>query len=291
MLGDIEVTFDLATVFEDFSGAVADDQFVEVAGTLDVDTVLALRIELEDEGFSDSGSISLEGIVTNFSGLNSFFVSGQEVNASAASVSFSPASLAASLGDDQHIEVEGEIIAGVLVATGVEQRQGDITIAGLVVGNVGDGTLDIEVVSGQPSISVSTDAQTQLEDEQLELSLTLADLAIDVDEVVIEGYLDDVGNVIAAQIKRRVLEKYELEGPVEVASGNALFGNVTILGVTMQTNDSTVFENASDADIGGDVFYGQNRVGELVKIVDKDEDQDMAKVQGDGIADEVELSN
>lgn len=286
MLGDVEVTFDGTTVFEDLPGIVADDQFVEVAGTLDANTVMASRIELEDEGFSEGDAISLEGIVSNFSGLNSFFVSGQEIDATAAI--FSPTSLAASLGNDQQIEVEGEIIAGVLIATEVEQRQGDITIAGLVVGNVGDGSLDIEVVSGQPPIPVSTDAQTQLEDEQFELQpFSLADLTVDVDEVVIEGYLDDAGNVIVAQLKRKVLENYELQGPVDAAGGNAGSGSVMILGVTMQTDGATGFEDANDDPFpnGGDDFFGQVSPGDLVKV----EDDALAGL--DGFADEVEFEN
>ncbi len=284
MLGNIKVTFDGTTVFEDLPGTVSDDQFVEVAGTLDLgpDPVMASRIELEAEGFSDSGAISLEGIVTEFSGLGSFRVSGQLVDATAAV--FSPASLAVTLENDQHIEVEGEIIAGVLVAVEVEQRQGDITIAGLVVGNVGDGTLGIEVVSGQP-ITVNTDAQTQLEDEQLERTLTLGDLTPNVDEVVIEGYLDDFGNVMAAQIKRKVLEKYQLQGPVDAASGSASSGSVTILGVTMQTDGITEFEDANDQAFpdGGDDFFSLVSPGDLVKVEDV--------VPVNGIADEVEFEN
>lgn len=287
LLGDIEVDFDLTTVFEDFSGAVLDGQFVEVAGTLVADTVMAARIEREDEGFSGTGSISLEGIVTNFSGLDSFRVRGQLVDASAAA--FSPASLEATLGDDQQIEVEGEIeiVDGVLVATAVEQRRGDVKIAGLVTGkDVAAGTLDIEVVSGQPTIPVSTDAQTQLEDEELELQpFTLANITIDIDEVIIEGYLDNAGNVLAAQIKRKMLQNYQLQGLVDAAGGNAGSGSVTILGVAMQTGAATVFEDADDQSFpnGGDDFFDQVRRGDLVKLEDA--------VPVNGIADEVEFEN
>jgi hypothetical protein len=285
MLGNVEVTFDLATVFEDPLSSVTDDRVVEVAGILVTSTsISAQRIELEDEGFSDSDAVSQEGIVTQFDDLGSFFVGGQEVNASVAA--FSPASLAVTLGVDQKIEVEGEIISGVLIATEVEQRQGDIVIAGLVTGiNVGAGTVLVEVVSGQPSISVSTDVQSQLEDEQLEQSFTLGELTADVDEVVIEGYLDDASNVVAAQIKRKVLENYELQGLVDAASGSSGSGSVTILGVTMQTEGETAFEDANDQPFpnGGDDFFSLVSPGDLVKIEDT--------VPVNGIADEVEFEN
>ena len=284
MLGKIGVTFTGTTVFEDLPGSVANGQLVEVTGTLLAPaSISARRIELEEDQLSYTGEISLEGIVTDFAGLNSFLVSGQRVDASGAA--FSPAGLSATLGNNQRIEVEGEIVAGVLVATEVGQRGGEIKIAGLVT-DVLAGVVFVEVVSGQPSIPVSTNAKTQLEDEEFKLQpFTLGNLTVDVDEVIIEGYLGNTGNIIAAQLKREVLEKYQLQGAVESASGNALAGSVTILGVTMQTDNSTEFEDGNNQSFpnGGDDFYSQVVPGDVVEIADE--------VPVNGIADEVEFAD
>jgi hypothetical protein len=285
MLGNIAVVFNGTTVFEDLPGSVVNGQIVEVAGLLVTPvSISAQRIELEEDNLSYSGEISLEGIVSAFAGLNSFLVSGQPVDASSAV--YNPASLAATLGDNQRIEVMGEIAGGVLVAKEVEQRGGDIKIAGRVTGkDVGAGIVDIEVVSGQPSIPVSTDAKSQLEDELSGLKpFTLSDLVIG-DEVIIEGYQGNAGNISVAQLKRKILEKYLLQGTVDAASGNALAGSVTILGVAMQTDSSTVFEDANDQPFpaGGDDFYSQVSAGDLVEVEDQ--------VPVDGIADEVEFAD
>lgn len=285
MLGTIEVTFDGATVFEDLPGTVADGQRVEVTGTLLApDSIGAQRIELEEDSLAYSGEISLEGIVTDFAGLDSFRVSGRLVDASGAT--FSPAGIAATLGNNQHIEVEGDVVAGVLVATGVELRAGEIKIAGQVTGtDVLTGVLLVEVVLGQPSIPASTVSKTQLEDEQSGLEpFTLADLA-NGDEVILEGYLDNAGNVVVSQLKRKPLQEYALQGPVQAASGNALAGSVTILGVTMPTDDFTRFEDSNDLLLpnGGDDFFSQVVAGDVVEIADD--------VPVNGIADAVEFTD
>lgn len=119
-LDDIVITFDNATEFEDFPGPVANGLFVEVEGTLVTATsILASRIELEDEGFGDDvDQISIEGLVTDFSDISSFKVAGQRVNASNAT--FEPASLEASIDNGDKVDVEGAIVDGILKAKEVE---------------------------------------------------------------------------------------------------------------------------------------------------------------------------
>lgn len=285
MLGSVTIRFDSSTVFQGLPGVVTNGQYVEVAGLLDSPvSIHATRIELEHAGFTYSGDVSLEGIVTDFVDAGDFRVSGQQIDASAAS--FVPAQLGAGLGNDRRVEVKGLLNAGVLMATQVEQRSGDVGAAGRVVStNTGAGTFMLEVVSSQPAITVSIDSRTQIEDELYHLSaFTLDDLNAG-DEVNIEGYLDSSGAVIARQLERRVLDKYQLKGPVDAAAGDAQTGSITILGVIMQTDNSTGFEDVNDQPFpnGGNDFFTRVLPGDLVKFEDE--------VPVDGIADEAEFEN
>jgi len=283
-LNGITVMFDGTTDLSGIPGGViADGQFVEVKGVLNTATsIFAQRIELEDEGFEDSDNkVSIEGLVTDFNGLNDFKVSGQPVDASGAD--FSPQSLADSLGDGDKVEVEGPISGEVLRAVEVEQRGGTIKIGGQVPSTyVQGGPLSLEVVVDQP-ITVITDTQTSMEDDELGVEpFSLADIVAD-DEIILEGYLDSEGNVVATQLQRKVLEKYELQGPVDAAGGDNLAGSVTILGVTILTDENTSFEAADESGLSGSEFYDQWEVGDLVEFEDDVPEGGVV----DGIADEV----
>ena len=279
-LDGVTVMFDGTTDLSEIPGGViADGQYVEVKGVLNAATaIFALRIELEDEGFEDSNNaVSIEGLVTDYNGPGDFKVSGQQVDASAAD--FSPQSLAASLGNGDKVEVEGLVTGGVLRAAEVEQRGGTIKIGAQVTGvDVFGATLSLEVVQGEPAITVLIDAQTQMEDDELDVkAFSLADIKVG-DELIIEGFVAS-GGAVATQLQRKVLEAYELQGPVAAAGGNDLAGSVTILGVTIATDEETGFEAANEDGLSGTVFYQQVVPGDLVEFQDD--------VPVNGVADEV----
>jgi hypothetical protein len=285
-IGSLHVTFDGNTVFEDLPGTVANGQYVEVNGMLQGPaTIHATRIEDESDGLGGfSGEASVEGLVTAFVDIGNFLLDGLPVDASNAI--YSPLALAGTLGNDQRIEVEGSIAGGVLMASRVEQRSGAVKLAGQVVTvDVAAGTFGVEIVSGQPSITVMLDTRSQLEDELLQVQpFTLADIAAG-DPVVMQGYLDSAGSVVAGEVKRRILDSYELAGPVVAAGGDASSGSVTIFGVTMATDNRTEFEDSNDQQFpgGGDGFFGVVQPGDIVELDDE--------FPADGIADKVELQD
>ena len=285
MLGAVTVTFSGATLFEDLPGTVTDGQFVEASGPLSGPAAVnAVRIELEDSSFTQTASISLEGVVAQFSGIGDFMVRDQLVNASTAT--FIPASLATTIGDDDRVEIDGTLSGGVLVATTVEDRGGSLKVGGQVISvDALNGVVDIEVITGQPVVTVNIDAKTLLEDDLgIAQPFTQANL-MPGDQVIVEG-TSGGGNVVdASSLKREVLDEYELQAYVQAASGNDAAGSVTLLGVTFATNSSTEFEDSNDQQYpnGGDDFYSLVRQGDLVEIEDY-------KVV-DGIANEVELKN
>jgi hypothetical protein len=286
-LGDVAITFDGITEFEDLPGdTVKNGQYVEVEGILDNATFIrASRIEREDEGFgNDVGEISLEGIVTDFKDLGSFRVAGQRVNASNAS--FEPASLRTSIADGAEVEVEGAIKDGILKAEEVEQRAGDARVSAIVVSkNSTAGTVTLELVSGQPNLTVTTDSQTQIEDKRDEKEpFGIRDIDAG-DYLNVEGFVDGNGNFVAAQIEREERESTELRGPADKPPtfGGNLAGTVSIFGIEIVTNISTKFEDENETPIDGDVFFGQVKDGDLIEFEDE--------LPVDGIADEVEFED
>ena len=286
LLDGITVMFDGSTDLSEVPGGVIDGgQFVEVTGTLETPTfITALRIELESEGFDDDEDrVSIQGLVTDFTGIGNFMVNGQPVDASAAD--FEPASLAASLGNNASVEVSGPIVGGVLQAIEVEQRGGEIKIiAPVTTFDAEAGWVNVSVVGGETDITVLTDSQTQFEDERDGLDdCSLASLSSLMlgEGLIVEGFINGGSNVLASSIKCDDLEKIELRGPLDAASGDDTSGTVTILGVTIATDVATKFEDGNDAPISGTSFFGTVSPGDPAEFQDK--------LPADGIADEVEI--
>jgi hypothetical protein len=267
-------------------GVIDNGDFVEVKGTLVTATsVTAARIELEDEGFGDDvDKISIEGIVTDFNGIDEFRVAGQRVNALGAA--FEPASLAATIDEGNKVEVEGPIVGGTLKAIEVEQRGGDVRISAIVVSrNVAAGTVTLEVVSGQPNITVTTDTQTQIEDSRDEVEpFGIADIAPG-DFLDIEAYVDGAGTLIATQVQRDDADDTELRGPADVppTGGTGFAGSVSVLGIIIATDAGTEFEDINDDSIAGAIFFTQVNDGDQVAYKDD--------LPVNGVADEVEFED
>ncbi|MDH5468953.1 MAG: DUF5666 domain-containing protein [Gammaproteobacteria bacterium] len=282
-LGPVTVVYDGITVFDKLPGTVSDGQFVEASGTLTGARMInAARIELEDDALIQAGPVSLEGIVTRFGSTADFMVGGQQVNASAAV--FVPVTLAATIDKDSRVEITGTVAGTVLTAAVVEDRGGAVKVGGRV--NSVDTqymTVDVEVVSGEPFVRININTRTQLEDELGgPQPFTLSSLR-QGDEVIIEGLSGAGNSVDAKQLKRKVLDKYELKAMTQSATGDNSSGAVTLLGVTFSTNGSTRFEDSNDQTFpnGGDDFYSLVRPGDILEV------EDHKPVNG--IADEVEL--
>ena len=285
-LNGITVTVDGSTDLSEVpDGVIKDDQFVEVKGTLETTTsITALRIELESEGFDDDEDrVSMQGLVTDFVDTGNFMVNGQPVDASTAD--FEPASLAASLDNNASVEVSGPIVGGVLQAAKVEQRGGEIKImAPVTTVDLMAGSVNVSVVGSEPDITVLTDSQTQFEDERDGLddcSLSSLTSLMLGEGLIVEGFISGGSNVLASSIKCDDLEKIELRGPLDAASGDDTSGTVTILGVTIATDVGTKFEDGNDVSISGTSFFGAVSAGDLAEIQDK--------LPADGTANEVEI--
>jgi hypothetical protein len=284
-LGSVTVNYDGGTDLTEVpGGVVSDGQFVEVKGTLEADdSITAIRIELEDEGLGDTGEnkVSIEGLVSDFSGIGSFKVAGQAVNATGAV--FVPTSLETGLADGMEVEVEGPIEGGVLQAIKVEARGGEIRIdASVQSTNVAAGSITLVLNPG--NLTVMVDSQTALRDDTgVEDLLALNEINAG-DFLEIEAYEDDAsGDLIATDIRRDDLDDDILQGPVDSCDGS----QVTILGLGYTLADgTTIYRDQNEAPLLNAIDFctAQAAGGFFVKVKDELADYD-------GVADEAELQD
>ncbi len=269
LLSGVTINYSNQTSIE-ISGATLENGLpVEVEGILqNPSLILADEIEEEDEDFENGDEISLQGVVADFVEITSnFTVGGQSVDASGAS--FSP--LNAVLENGINIEVEGNIVDGVLIAAEVELREGSVEIKAVVsdVSNIANNrfTLSFEPeLSG--SIEINADNQTSFEDEVTTNPISAISQLLPGDFVKIEG-LDTGTQIIANQVKRKNLDDIEVQGSVDsfVASTS-----ITILGITFSVDGATVIPSP------------QPVAGNIVKITGEND-------PADGIVDMIELSD
>ena len=290
--GDIQYIVDYSAVVLPL--LLAQDDFIEVKGTVAGTTITASEVERVDEGFDDNiDKASIQGVVTGFAtgGIGDFLVAGQKVDASGAG--FSPAALEASLADGMEVEVEGPVVNGVLQALEVEARGGDFKISAMVQSVAPDaggltGSITLDFVPG--SVVVRVDSQTLLRDDtEVVDPLTLADLVPMNDFLEVEAYLDDSGKLVATEVRRDDRQDDLLQGTIESCDGVTL----TIFGLGFGLDDTvTSYEDENEDPVGSAVeFCALANVGALVKIADEYNDEQLPVIFPDGIADEAELED
>jgi hypothetical protein len=272
----VMITTDGFTQIEVPNGVLAEGQYVEVEGIIQAAlSVYAEEIEFEEDGFGDEvDEVSLEGVIANYTSIADFEIDGQPIDASQASLE--PSNAAMLLDDGVTVEVEGDIVAGVLMADELEVEEGSAELRSFVgIVNTATGQFSV-LYSTAGSILVRTDSQTAFEDEAGSNPLanfTIFDLNT-TDYVKVEGR-EVNGEVVANTVKRTDTDdSLKLKGEVTAYTRGAT-GNVTILGVVYQLAPATDY----DPD---DNFA----VGDTVQIEDEDD-----SVAADGIADSVEVDN
>lgn len=285
--------FNLNALVVDYSGAqlddfpggqIADGQPVEAKGTtLDGNGALvATRIEYEGSVITgdEDDFAEIEGFITRFASAQDFDVAGVPVTTDSAT-RFEDGT-AADLGLNVKVEVEGLFDGdGRLLAREVDiKRGGDVEIAGTV--DSVDAAGDSLVVLG---ITVAIDALTRFEDQSdARVSpLTLADLNVG-DYVEIRGDEEpaESGQVLAALLERDDPDtESELRGFVTAVAAPT----ITVLGVTIQTDGSTEFQDVNDQPISSAEFFSRVAAGSQVKADGVETSPDTL------LADEVELED
>ena len=276
--------FTLSGFVVDFSSAVFDDGatvsdlvdgvVVEVKGTLANSRISATEVELEDdfiEQFDDDDELRVQGLISNFVGLEAFDVKGVTVDATNAVLR--PAGLV--LNDGVAVEVKGVLSGGILQASEIESRRGRIELEAAVREIDADSdTITLGFSAGD--ISFQVDVRTLFDDDTDQLAvLTLADLAIG-DFLEVEAYQDG-DQLIATRVDREDSDEEMIQAPVE---GFTEGSDITVLGVTFGVVGAE-FESLAGGEISSSAFFQQVQIGDLVKIEDDE--------PADGVADSIEF--
>jgi len=255
-------------------GSIAEGMLVEVRGTLDNTTLVAGRVEQEydaSDDFDDGDEVSVQGAVSNLVDQRHFEVNGVVVDATNAVLA--PASLV--LANGVVVGVEGRWNGSVLVAKEVTARRGRVKLEAKVASvNLPQGTITLQFFTG--TVIVQVDRTTLLyDDTDQEDLLTLGDIAsgnfLEVEAI-------KTGNaLVASRVRRDEQDDDILQAQVDSFNVGV---DITLLGITFSTAGAE-FESQNDSAISAETFFGQLRVGDLVKIRDD--------AVTNGIADTVEF--
>lgn len=294
MLASLAVDASAATL-DDLPNGLENGLFVEVNGTLDATRtiLMASKVEAEDNTIDDIDEFELEGIITDYVDDSNFKINGTTVDASSATRE--PASII--LENDLHIEAEGTIINGVLIAKEVELEGGDIKVRAKVTSiDTAAGSFEVSPVSGQ-SITVTITTGTQLEDDVNDVErFTLNNLVV-TDFVEVRGFDDGSGGITAVEVDVKEQGDVVLQGYATSATGTAASGGtITILDVTFNFDGLTDFEDENDFDITdpqviNDLIIDINDIStapRLIKIEDNEPGTDGNPV---GTADEIDIES
>jgi hypothetical protein len=256
-----------AAAMDNFAGTIANDDLVEVKGTeIDASSgeLIATRVEFKGALFdgAEGDHAEIEGFITSFTSETEFEVNGIPVTTNP-STTFEGGA-ATDLGLNLKVEVEGEFdSAGTLVATKVEIKQAKVVrVTGLVDSVTGDSL----VILG---ITITTDSiLTRFEDKSdADMDpLSVGDL-VSGDYVEVRGqeFPADSGELAATLLEREDFrDRTELRGFVEVGGVNR--PSLTVLGVTINTDGSTVYRDTAHTGITADQFWDQVAERSLVDV-------------------------
>ncbi len=267
--------FDINALTIDYSGAMLDNfpngsigngDFVEAKGTA-IDGnghLVATRVEWKPGGIAGDdnfdGQFRIEGLITRFVSATDFDVAGQPVTTNGQTVFLNGS--ANDLALNLKVQVEGSRNGdGVLVAAKVDIRRGSDVRIHATVDSVEAGA-DRVVLMG---ISVRVDALTRIEDNSdADVRMfSIGDIGVG-DFLEVRGMQDpdDVTGVLASRLERDDPDdEVLLRGPVESVSEPTL----TIMGVTIETNGSTQFEDLADNPISSAEFFAAVAPGVIVQ--------------------------
>ncbi len=255
-------------------GTPTEGMQVQVRGSLSGNTIVANRIEQEDDassGLDDGDEVSVQGAISNLVDQGHFEVNGVAVDATNASLE--PAGLV--LANSVIAEVEGTWNGSILVAKEVKARRGRVELEAKVASvNAPAGTVTLQFFTG--TVTVQVDSTTLLDDDTDQADpLTFGNIAsgdfLEVEAIKVGDSL------VATQIRRVAQGDNRLQGQVDSFTSGA---DITLLGITFGTIGAE-FEDQNNSAISSEIFYGQLQVGDLVKVKDQ--------VEADGVADTVEF--
>ena len=281
-INDLVVDYSNAVLDNFPNGVIADGDQVEAKGISlgSNGELLATKVELESLNVNNGDVGEIEGFIADFVSPTDFTVNGIPITTNAATV-FDDGT-AANLANGVRVEIDGSFNAnGVLVATKVDFEEEESNIRITATADSVNAAANSLTILG---IQVQVDAATQIEDDsnqQVE-PFTLNDVSAG-DWLEIRGTETVAGSgiVLASRLERDDPEnEVELRGLVESVNDPDL----TILGVTIQTDANTQFRDVDDSPLLASEFFAMVSAGREVEAKGP-------LVAGTIVADEVEFEN
>lgn len=286
MIGSLNIDASAAEL-DDLPNGLVDGEKVEVKGSYDVasNTLSATKVEGEDDELEDSEyEIEIEGYISDYVSDSEFKVDGHAVDASTAERE--PLSLTIEAGI--HVEVEGEVSNGILIASEIKTREGENEVAALVSTIAAEaGTFSLLPVVGQPEITVRVTTTSELEDEVMDLEpFSISNIQVD-DFIEVEGYINAAGELEAKSVQRKDAddEAVTVEGVITAFDDTSVVTTVTVLGVAFPYDGTTVFEKEDVSPYDAADFFSETSVINATAVISVEDDDK------DGIADKIELED
>lgn len=262
-------TFTIAAVTVSYTGAdlsgldapLVAGGTVEVKGIFSAGTLIAGRIETEDDLYLSATTVWLE-----IAGYIASMISGEEfllnnVRVRTTSATRFEGGTAADLLAGARVEVEGSYSAGVLTATGIEFED-DVSLQAKVDG----ATADSLTLAGIAGLTITHD------------DLTEVDGAVDSFAAITGGRFIKVLGRWSPGAGQVVARKIEVENPsstIEIKIRGALSGAsepfITLLGATIDTTGVS-YRNAAGSTLGAAEFFAQAAGGSLVAVEGRQDD-------------------
>lgn len=291
-LGPLTIRYAASTEFSDFDDLpIGNGDRVEVEGTLRLSgsEIDATEIEREEEGISVENleRIEVEGVAAACPESMDFCVSGIPVDLSSAI--FDPTGFVPIIGDE--VEIEGPLIAGVLVAERVESEEEDSDL------------LDVEIEAAVTSVNASArtlvilgvtviaDGDTVIEDgsDEDDENFMFSEIGVG-DFLEVEGVSEGDATVRAISIERDDAmagdDEVRLEGPVTML--DTVTPALSILGQPIPLDGGTLYFNESGASRSEEQFFrvpGDVMLGDIVRA----QDNSALDLSALGEADEIEI--
>ena len=263
-IGNLTVNYTTALINDMPSpvGNVWNGLFVEAKGTQFTPgpnvqtegTLVATKVEPENQGVQQADEFEVEGFVTQVVGLGDFFIGATHVQTTP-STEFRGGTID-EIVVGAKLSAEGRLANGILTAKHVKFHA-----SVKLEGNISEINGNTFKIAGLPGVTVNVNSQTEVKADS---GNTLNDLSVG-DHIRVRGRVVGGNSVIATRVEQRSADDdVDLQGPVQSISGQSL----TILGVTVDTstisNDN--FEGLDDQLIGRAAFFNAVQVGTLVKV-------------------------
>lgn len=203
--------------------------------------------------------LEIEGFVTSLTTTSNFIVNGQQIITDA-QTQFENGT-ASDIALNTKLEAEGTTDSnGVLVAKNISIRR-PLNIKIDAEAEVID-TINSTVKALGITVTINNLTQIQDTSSASLRPFSLSSIAVN-DRLKIRAFKDSNGKVIAALLERENANaKVILQGQVDSITSP----NLVILGVTIQTDGLTTFQNLSDNAINASAFFSSVQAGRLVKV-------------------------